>query len=127
MPAVMEATKLGSKAAKVGFDWPDWRGLLDKVREEAGEIEAELAGGEKESAAVEDEVGDLLFTAVNLARHVGVDAEGALRGANAKFRQRFESMERSAGGAEELRKRSAEELDDLWRAAKRETREAQRS
>lgn len=123
MPAVMEATKLGSKAAKAGFDWPDVQGLLEKVREEIAEIEAELAHGERSAAAVSEEVGDLLFTAVNLARHVGADAESALRGANAKFRLRFEHMERAVGGAEGLAARSPEELDALWRLAKVEGRE----
>lgn len=123
MPAVMEATKLGSKAAKVGFDWPDVQGLLEKVREEIAEIEAELAHGERSAAAVSEEVGDLLFTAVNLARHVGADAESALRGANAKFRLRFEHMERAVGGAEGLAARLPEELDALWRLAKVEGRE----
>ena len=119
MPAVVEATKLGSKAAKVGFDWPDAGGLLDKVREEAAEIEVELAAG-AERAAMAEEVGDLLFTAVNLARHVGVDAEFALRGANAKFRSRFGWMERAAGGAEGLGERTPEQMDELWRRAKAE-------
>lgn len=116
MPAMVEASKLGSKAAKVGFDWPDARGLLDKVREETAEIEVELARGERR--ALEEEVGDLLFTAVHLARHAGVEAEFALRGANAKFRSRFGWMERQAGGAGALERMTAEELDGLWRRAK---------
>lgn len=126
MPAVMEATKLGSKAAKVGFDWPDAKGLIAKVREEAAEIEVELAAEGRSEAAAE-EVGDLLFTAVNLARHVGVDAETALRRANAKFRSRFEQMESVAGGADALAAKSPEELDALWRQAKVAEREEQAS
>jgi len=116
MPAMIEAEKLGKKAAKVGFDWPDSAGLFEKLAEEAEEIKAELASGAKEKAA--EEVGDLLFTAVNLARHLGVDAEFALRGANAKFRRRFAAMEAAGGGAEGLERRSAEELEELWRGAK---------
>src|SRR3984885_3057468 len=93
LPALLEATKLGSKAAKVGFDWPDVRGLFDKVQEEVGELEAELAAPEIEADKVTSEMGDLLFTVVNLARHLHVDPEFALRGTNAKFRRRFAAME----------------------------------
>ncbi len=124
MPAMMEAGKLGSKAAKVGFDWPDARGLVEKLREETAELEAELAVGAEPmgmgeaSAAVEEEMGDLLFTAVNLARHLRVDPESSLRAANAKFRRRFGSMEVAAGGAAALAGMSAEELDALWGKAK---------
>jgi nucleoside triphosphate diphosphatase len=122
MPAVMEAVKLGSQAAKVGFEWPDVEGLFAKLQEEIGELKAEVA--KPDSAAtrehVEEELGDLLFTAVNLARHLKVDAETALRGANAKFRARFGAMERSAGGFEVLRSLEPEELEGLWDAAKRE-------
>ena len=104
MPAVMEAGKLGSGAAKVGFDWPNAEGLFDKLQEEIAELHAELArpaGGEA-TAAVEEEFGDLLFTAVNLARHLKVDPESALRSANAKFRRRFVAMESAAGGRDAL-------------------------
>lgn len=128
MPATMEAEKLGSRAAKVGFDWPDAMGLTAKLREETAELETEIgrlgegsAEGVATKAAIEDELGDLLFTAVNLGRHVGVDAEAALRGANAKFRRRFMSMEAAAGGAEALRGCSAEELDRMWVEAKAAT------
>src|SRR5580765_7180587 len=113
MPAMMEAGKLGSRAAKVGFDWPDAAGLFEKLNEEI----AELRGAES-SAAIEEEVGDLLFTMANLARHLKVDPETALRGANVKFQQRFEAMEREAGGAEGLKAMSPEELEELWRRAK---------
>jgi MazG family protein len=116
-PALLEATKLGSKAAKVGFDWPDRAGLLEKVEEECREIEIEvLAGAAPE--AVEGEVGDLLFTVVNLARHLKVDPELALRRANAKFRRRFAAMEQASG--RELSERSAVELEALWAQAKQQ-------
>lgn len=116
-PALLEATKLGSKAAKVGFDWPDRAGLLEKVEEECREIEAEvLAGAAPE--AVEGEVGDLLFTVVNLARHLKVDPELALRRTNAKFRRRFAAMEQASG--RELSERSAAELEALWAQAKQQ-------
>ena len=117
MPAMLEAAKLGSKAAKVGFDWPEVGGLFAKLREEAGELEAEVAGAARER--MDDEFGDLLFTAVNLGRHLGVDAESALRGANAKFRRRFGAMERAAGGRDGLERATAEEMEGMWGEAKR--------
>jgi nucleoside triphosphate diphosphatase len=116
-PALLEATKLGSKAAKVGFDWPDRAGLLEKVEEECREIEIEvLAGAAPE--AVEGEVGDLLFTVVNLARHLKVDPELALRRTNAKFRRRFAAMEQASG--RDLSERNAAELEALWAQAKQQ-------
>jgi XTP/dITP diphosphohydrolase/ATP diphosphatase len=121
MPAVMEAGKLGSKAAKVGFDWPDVEGLFAKLQEEIAELKVEMAPIEaKQQSRVEEEVGDLLFTAVNLARHLKVDAESALRGANAKFRARFGAMEMIAGGFDALAALTPAELDALWNRAKRE-------
>jgi MazG family protein len=116
MPALAEAAKLGSKAAKVGFDWPEVSGLLSKVREETAEIEAEL-GVAPEKAKVAEELGDLLFTVVNLARHLKVDPEMALRDANAKFRRRFRVMEQASDGP--LEGLSADRLEELWVGAKR--------
>src|SRR5580692_10048053 len=120
LPALFEATKLGSKAAKVGFDWPDVRGLFDKVQEEVGELEAELAAPEIEADKVASEVGDLLFTVVNLARHLHVDPEFALRETNAKFRRRFAAME--TGSEKPLEELPAESLEKLWSAAKEQER-----
>jgi MazG family protein len=118
LPALAEAAKLGAKARKSGFDWPHWRDLLPKLEEETRELEAEAAVGDPaRNPAVEAEVGDLLFTAVNLGRHLGVDAEMALRGANLRFRQRFREMElTSARPLEEL---APNDLEDLWTQAKR--------
>ena len=116
MPAVMEATKLGSKAAKVGFDWPDSSGLFAKMDEEIAELMVEVEAKHRED--VEEEFGDLMFTAMNLARHLNVDAESALRKSNAKFRRRFVAMERAAGGREGLEKLSADELEALWAEVK---------
>ena len=118
-PALLEAAKLGSKAAKVGFDWPDHRGILDKLREETAELEAELpvstsAGTDKQR--VEEELGDVLFTVANLARHLKVDPELALRGANARFRSRFGSMEAASTVA--LEELGPEALEALWADAK---------
>jgi len=116
MPATMEATKLGSKAAKVGFDWPDASGLFAKVDEELAELMVEVEA--KHSENVEAEFGDLLFTAMNLARHLKVDPESALRRSSAKFRARFAAMEREAGGAEILKQLAPEELEQMWEQAK---------
>jgi len=118
MPALAEAAKLGAKARKAGFDWPNWRDLLPKLAEETAELEAEAASGDPaRKPAVEAELGDLLFTVVNLGRHLGVDAEMALRGCNQRFRQRFRAMElASERPLEEL---SAPELETLWVEAKR--------
>jgi MazG family protein len=114
-PALLEAAKLGGKAAKVGFDWPDHAGLLEKVQEECREIDVEVQTGAA-PAAVEGEVGDLLFTVVNLARHLKVDPELALRRTNAKFRRRFAAMEQVSDHG--LSDRSPAELEALWAQAK---------
>jgi len=118
MPATLEASKLGSRAAKVGFDWPNADGLFDKLAEETAELHAEIARAD--TYKIEAEFGDLLFTTMNLARHLNVDAESALRRSNAKFRARFSSMERASGGAEQLKSMSPGELERLWSQAKSE-------
>jgi MazG family protein len=118
MPALAEAAKLGAKARQSGFDWLDWRGLLPKLVEETAELEVEAASGDPaRKPAVEAELGDLLFTVVNLGRHLGVDAEMALRGCNWRFRQRFQEMELAS--QRPLDELSADELEALWAAAKR--------
>jgi len=118
MPALAEAAKLGAKAQKSGFDWPSWRDLLPKLEEETRELEAEASSNDPaRKPAVEAELGDLLFTVVNLGRHLGVDAEMALRGCNLRFRERFREMElASARPLEEL---APDELEALWAGAKR--------
>jgi MazG family protein len=117
MPALAEAAKLGSKAAKAGFDWTNWRDLLPKLAEETAELESEASSDDPaRKAAVEAELGDLLFTAVNLGRQLGVDAEMALRGCNLRFRQRFREMELAA--SRPLEELGPAELEDLWTAAK---------
>jgi ATP diphosphatase len=120
MPATLEAGKLGSRAAKVGFDWPGADGLFDKLQEEIGELRAELkpSADSQSRTAIEAEFGDLLFTAVNLARHLKVDPESALRATNAKFRRRFAAMESAAGGSDALAASTPSELDLLWNQAK---------
>ena len=126
MPALAEAAKLGAKAQKSGFDWPSWRELLPKIAEETAELEAEAASGDPaRKPAVEAELGDLLFTVVNLGRHLGVDAEMALRGCNLRFRQRFSEMElASPRPLEEL---SPPELEALWEQAKTKLADVERA
>lgn len=117
MPALAEAAKLGSKAAKAGFDWPTWRDLLPKVAEEVNELEVEVVAEPSRKEAIEAELGDLLFTVVNLSRHLHVDAEMALRGCNLRFRRRFREMELSS--SKPLEELSARELEALWTDAKK--------
>jgi MazG family protein len=121
MPALSEAAKLGSKAAKSGFDWPDISGLIDKLREETGELEDEIRHAGKSNHAAAEELGDLLFTAVNLARHLKVDPELALRDTNAKFRRRFRFMEQTS--PRPLEELSSDELESLWAEAKQVERQ----
>jgi ATP diphosphatase len=119
MPATLEASKLGARAAKVGFDWPSADGLFDKLAEETAELHAEIALADTDK--IEAEFGDLLFTTINLARHLNVDPESALRRSNAKFRTRFASMERATGGPDLLKTKSPNDLERLWAAAKSES------
>jgi len=128
MPAVLEAGKLGSRASKVGFDWPNVDGLFDKLQEEIAEVKAELVKSDApQQDSISEELGDLLFTVVNLARHLKVDAESSLRSANAKFRGRFKAMEASAGGFEALALLTPDELETLWNQAKRDSHEGSKS
>jgi len=118
LPALAEASKLGAKAQKAGFDWAEWRDLLPKIVEETAELEAEAASADPaRKPFVEAELGDLLFTVVNLGRHLGVDAEMALRGCNRRFRDRFRQMEASA--VKPLEELGPPELEALWAEAKR--------
>ncbi len=116
LPALSRALKLQEKAGKVGFDWDDVRAVIAKLREEIAEVEAEVGGS---PARLSEEVGDLLFAAVNLARHFDVDPEAALRAANAKFERRFAHIEQRL--AENGRKPEGVDLDAmeaLWLEAK---------
>jgi nucleoside triphosphate diphosphatase len=117
LPALTRALKLQAKAGKVGFDWNDPLAVLAKIREEADEIEAELAAGSRAAAAAE--LGDLLFAMVNLARHLDVDPEATLRAANRKFEQRFAAIERAlADRGKTPQAATLEEMEALWNAAK---------
>jgi len=121
LPALSRALKLQEKAAKVGFDWNDVRAVLAKLREEIAEVEAELGGGSPE--ALSEEVGDLLFAAANLARHLNVDPEAALRAANMKFERRFAHIEhRLAEGGRQPESAGLDEMEALWVEAKERER-----
>jgi ATP diphosphatase len=122
LPGLTRALKLQARAGTVGFDWNDVGSVLDKIAEEAREIaEARASGADR--AAIADEVGDLLFAVVNLARHLDVDPEAALRGTNAKFERRFLSIEAAlaAKGSSPV-EATLEEMDALWDEAKRAER-----
>jgi ATP diphosphatase len=121
LPAMTRALKLQQKAAAVGFDWDDPKAVVAKLREEIGEIEAEIDAAQPVRERQEDEVGDLLFAVVNLARHLRVDPDQALRRANLKFMRRFNAIEqalamkgRSPAGA------SLDEMEALWAEAKKD-------
>ena len=118
IPALTEAFRLGQRASRIGFDWHDSMQLLEKLEEERQELREEMAREPRSTAELEGELGDLLFTAVNLARHLALEPEFALRQANRKFRARFNAME-AAHGIETLRAAAPAELEDFWQAAKR--------
>jgi nucleoside triphosphate diphosphatase len=144
MPAVMEAFKLSSRAAVAGFDWPEMEGLFDKLREETEELQEELksipinalsgngisGSGKPRIPAelrerVEEEVGDLFFVLVNIARFLSLDPESALRKTNRKFKRRFQWMEeRLRSGGRRPQQASMDELESLWRQAKQQERQA---
>jgi len=120
LPAVQRAAKLQKRAASVGFDWSDPHQVLDKVQEELDELREALnsANTARQSA----ELGDLVFTCVNLSRHLGLDAEQSLRDCNQRFEERFRHIERQARGAEtSLGSASTETLESWWRQARRIT------
>ena len=117
LPALARALKLQQKASAVGFDWNDPRAVLAKIREEADEIEAALLNADKDR--LPGEIGDLLFAVVNLARHMDVDPEAALRSTNAKFERRFAFVERAlAERGKSPAQSTLDEMDALWDDAK---------
>jgi ATP diphosphatase len=123
LPALARALKLQQKAGKVGFDWNDPKAVLAKIREEADEIAAELDAGARDKVA--GEVGDLLFAVVNLARHLDVDPESALRGTNLKFERRFGAIEDAlAARGKKPQDATLAEMDALWDAAKADEKKA---
>ena len=119
LPALLRAEKIQRRVARVGFDWHDAEPALDKVEEEFNEFRQALASGDAAHAA--EELGDILFALVNVARHKGICAEEALRAANNKFSRRFRFIEDACGRAGiDMRKASLEELDRFWEASKKE-------
>lgn len=119
VPALIRASKLQGRAARVGFDWPDATGVLAKLEEEFAELDE--ARHSLDSDRIADEFGDILFTAVNLSRHLGIDAEDALRRANKKFSDRFEAMEKLLNArfqGQAFQKATLQDMEDAWNAAK---------
>jgi ATP diphosphatase len=117
LPSVLRAQRLQNEASTVGFDWNDPKAVLAKLREEIDEVEAELEAAD--SVRLADEVGDLMFAVVNLARHLKVDADQALRRTNAKFIKRFRSIEAAlAAQGRSPNEATLDEMETLWRAAK---------
>jgi tetrapyrrole methylase family protein/MazG family protein len=117
LPALLEAYQITRRAAQVGFDWEHVEGIFEKLKEETTELRAALGASNRRSA--EEEVGDLLFSVVNLARFIGLDPEVTLKHSNLKFRARFQDMEREAShSGQPLSELSKQELELLWEAAK---------
>jgi ATP diphosphatase len=116
LPPLLMAYRLQERAAGVGFDWPDARGPIEKVKEEIGELEVEMRdAGSGKRDSLQDEIGDLLFAVVNLARKLAIDPRSALEGANEKFTRRFAAVERLAEQRGiELGRAALDELDKLW-------------
>jgi len=117
MPALLRGQRLGEKAAHAGFDWRSVDGVVAKLREELGELESALGSGDRDAAVAE--LGDLLFAGTSLARHLGGVAEDALQRASDRFSSRFRHMEAALAGRD-MRNLSDDELDALWRQAKRD-------
>ena len=124
-PALMEAHQLSTKAARVGFDWKSVDDIFDKLQEEIGELRAAIKDhvelkDEANHARVREELGDLLFAATNIARHMQVEPEAALKLTNRKFRQRFEYIENSLHErGQAFDQTSIDELEELWQEAKK--------
>ena len=115
LPALLRAYRVGEKPAKTGFDWPDQTGPRDKLDEELGELDEAISRGDE--AAITDELGDVLFSLCNLARHLGMNPEVALAATTDKFQRRFQSVEQAFDY--QLTGRTLQEMEDAWDAAKR--------
>ncbi len=128
IPALQQAQLVQERCRRVGFDWERPEQVLDKVEEEIGELRQELARDRKSRARVKEELGDLLFALVNLARHLDVDAEGTLKDTNARFRARFRCVEQHfAARGRELSQVSLDEMEAAWQQAKRTKSKAKRT
>ena len=124
LPAIHEAHQISSRAARVGFDWPDIEGIFDKLQEEVRELKEVISTGddERRRERLEDEIGDMLFVIVNIARYLKIDSESALKRANRKFKSRFQYMESElARQGKSLEQTSLQEMEALWQKAKSET------
>lgn len=127
MPALQQAQLVQERCRRVGFDWEKPEQVLDKVEEEIGELRRELARRRRKRARVKEELGDLLFALVNLVRHLELDAEGTLKDANAKFRDRFQRIESHfAAQGRELGTVGLNEMEAVWQQAKRHKPQVQR-
>ncbi len=121
LPSLMRAEKIQKRAAREGFDWPDIKGVIDKVHEELQEVQYELEADKQEYARLEDEIGDLFFSCINLSRHAGVDAEQSLRKANLKFERRFRELEKKVKAKNlPMKEMNSNELENLWKSVKSE-------
>lgn len=123
LPALHEAHQISARAARVGFDWPDVNGIFDKLQEEVRELQEVISssGSEDKRDRLEDEIGDMLFVIVNIARYLKIDSESALKRANRKFKSRFQYMEKElAGQGKTLDQTSLDEMEALWQKAKSE-------
>ena len=119
LPALLRAIKLQKRAARVGFDWPELAPVIAKIEEELTELKTEIAAATVKPEAIEDEMGDLLFACVNLARHLGIDPEAALRGTNGKFMRRFRAVEEGLWEkGRPIATATLDEMEALWLAAK---------
>ncbi|MDB2523584.1 nucleoside triphosphate pyrophosphohydrolase, partial [Alphaproteobacteria bacterium] len=121
LPGLSRAVKMQNRAARIGFDWPDIEPVFDKLHEEIDEVRAAITSGAKD--AMEDEVGDLLFVVANIARHLNIDPEKAVRRTNGKFIARFKHVEMLAAqrGKDDL---TLEELEAFWQSAKKAEKDA---
>ena len=126
LPAIHEAHQISSRAARVGFEWPDIEGVFDKLEEETHELREAMTGPENSrQSRLEDEIGDILFVIVNLARFLKIDSESALKRANRKFKTRFQYMEAElAKSGKSLEGTSLEEMENLWQQAKAQKTES---
>ena len=121
LPPMMRALKLQKRVARVGFDWPDFAQLVDKLNEEVAELQVEIAAEPQDKAKLSDEVGDLLFVTVNMARKLGIDPETALTDCNRKFERRFNYIEQSLDKTHKsINDASLDEMESLWQEAKQQ-------
>ena len=124
LPAIHEAHQISSRAARVGFDWPNIEGVFEKLQEEVRELKEVISAGAEDGrrSRIEDEIGDMLFVMVNIARYLKIDSESALKRANRKFKTRFQYLESElARQGKTLEQASLDEMEALWRKAKAET------